>query len=49
MNGVNSSGSSFDPMAMQAAQAKEDQLQGAKEMNDAKRDSYKKATIQARQ
>jgi len=36
-------------MEQEAAQAKADQIQGARELNDAKRDSYKKATIQARQ
>lgn len=36
-------------LEQEAAQAKADQIQGARELNDAKRDSYKKATIQARQ
>ncbi len=43
------SGAFGDPMEQEKQQAKADQLQGAKDMNEAKRDSYKKATIQARQ
>lgn len=41
--------SHLNAMAAEAAQAKADQLQGTKELNDAKRDSYKKQAIQARQ
>lgn len=44
-NANNSFGGS---MAGEKARAEMDQLQAAKDMNDAKKDSYDKATIQAR-